>query len=422
NTLFVTQKTGQLRVVKNGTLQSANVASIPVFTVSECGLENLVIDPGYASNKFVYVFATVSATAQRIFRFTIGTDASGNLIGGSQTQIGPDLPTKGVNHDGGGMAIGADGNLYVGVGNNGNGNNVGGDGTSGEFTSLGSKISRMTKTGQAVTSNPYYDAADGITAKDFIWARGFRNPFGLRYHPTTGALWVTEVGDSYEQIFLVTQNSDQGWPTENNTSTTNGKLIPKLAYPTNASPFGGCITRGVFYDGTAFPATHQGNFFFTDYNSGKVMRSVMAAGGNSIASTTVFLTGAANATDISVGPDGALYYSTIGGTIYRLRYTGTTTQNIIVSATNLSVNEASTATFTAKLASAPGANVAVSLAKTSGTTDVTFTPASITFTPANFATAQTVTVSAANDADLIDEGAAITASATGLTSQRVVVI
>jgi glucose/arabinose dehydrogenase len=421
NTLFVAEKGGKLRVVKAGVLQAASVASLAVYTNSECGLIGLVVDPQYATNKFVYVFATVSSTVQRIMRFTIGTDASGNLVGNSATQIGPDLPTKGVNHDGGGMAIGPDGNLYFGVGNLGNNNNVGGDGTATEFTSLASKIGRMSLTGAAVSTNPYYNAADGITAKDYIFARGFRNPFGLRFHPTTGALWLTEVGDQWEQIFLVTRDSDQGWPLENNTSTTNGKLIPKLAYQTNVSTFGGSLTRGVFYTGTQFPASYQGSLFFADYNSGKIMRSVMSADGNAITSTSVFITGVTNAVDVSVGPDGALYYANLPGTIFKLRYTGTTTQNLVVSASTLTVNEAASATFTVKLAAAPAANVTVTVSRTSGTADVTATPATLTFTPTNWSTAQTVTVSAADDADLIDEGATITCASSGLTSQRVVV-
>jgi glucose/arabinose dehydrogenase len=421
NTLFAAEKGGRLRVVRNGTLQSAAVATVAVYTNSECGLIGLVIDPQYATNKFVYVFATISSSVQRIIRFTIASDANGNLVGNSPTQIGPDLPTRGVNHDGGGVAIGPDGNLYFGIGNLGNNNNVGGSGTSTEFTSLASKIGRMTLTGAAVTSNPYYNAADGITARDYIFARGFRNPFGLRFHPTTGALWLTEVGDKWEQIFLVTRDSDQAWPLENNTSTTNGKLIPKLAYQTNVSTFGGSLTRGVFYTGTNFPAAYNGNFFFADYNSGKIMRSVMSSSGNDITNTTVFVTGVTNAVDVAVGPDGALYYANLPGTIFRLRYTGTTAQNLVLSASSLTINEASSATFTAKLAAAPTANVTVNVARTSGTGDVTVSPAALTFTPTNWSTAQTVTVAAADDTDLIDEGATITVSSSGLTSQRVVV-
>src|SRR5687767_13512432 len=130
-----------------------------------------------------------------------------------------------------------------------------------------------------------------------MFARGMRNPFGLRMRPGTSSLWLTEVGDSWEQIFLVTPGSTAGWPTENNTTDTT-KLIRKLAYQTNVSTFGGCITRGAFYNASAFPAQYMNNFFFCDYNSGKVMRSVLDAGLTNINSTSVFVTGNSSLTDI----------------------------------------------------------------------------------------------------------------------------
>src|SRR5262245_10303078 len=66
NTLFVTQKAGTIRVIRNGALQATAFASLTVFTNSECGLIGIVTDPNYASNKFVYVFATINNTTQQI--------------------------------------------------------------------------------------------------------------------------------------------------------------------------------------------------------------------------------------------------------------------------------------------------------------------------------------------------------------------
>jgi len=421
NTLFVTQKTGEIRVIRSGTLQSALFGSVSVITSSECGLDNVIVDPSYASNKFIYVFASVNNTTQQVLRFTVTTDGSGNLVGASRTQIGPNLPTVGANHDGGGMAIGADGFLYVGIGNNGNGTNAGGDGTATEWTSLGSKIIRMDRfSGAALSTNPWFQSGAPSSAQSYFFAKGMRNPFGLRMRPGTNDLWLTEVGDSWEQIFLVTAGSTAGWPTENNTTDAT-KLMPKLAYQTNVSTFGGCLTRGAFYNASAFPAQYQNNFFFVDYNSGKVMRSILDSTLKNINSTSVFVTGNSSLTDVNVGPDGALYYCSHGGTIYRLRYTGMGTQNILLSTTSLNVNEGSSATFTARLAVAPAANVTVSVARSSGDADVTPSPTTLTFTPANWNVAQTVTVSAAQDADAINDGATITCSSSGLTSQNVTI-
>src|SRR5678816_2481856 len=95
-----------------------------------------------------------------------------------------------------------------------------------------------------------------------------------------------------------------------------------------------------------------------------------------INSTSVFVTGNSSLTDIGVGPDGALYYSSHGGTIYRLRYTGSGTQNMLVSATSINVNEGANGSFTVRLAVAPAANVTVSVSRSSGSTDVTNSPSS----------------------------------------------
>lgn len=422
NTLFVSQKTGQVRVVRNGTVQAANFSVDTVITSSECGLDNVIVDPAYSSNKYVYLFASVNNTTQQVIRYTATVDGSGNLVGTSRTKIGPDLPCMAVNHDGGGMAIGADGYLYVAVGNLGNGNNVGGDGTSTEWTSYGSKILRMDRfTGAAVSSNPWFNDTSHTDPKvDYFFAKGFRNPFGLRMRPGTNDLWLFEVGDGWEQIFLVTPGSRQGWPTENNT-TDGSKLMPKLAYQTNVSTFGGCITRGCFYNGSAFPAQYQNNIFFCDYNSGKVMRSVLDSTLKNINSTTVFVTGNSTLTDIAVGPDGALYYSSHAGSIYRLRYTGSGTQNIITSTTTMNVNEGSSASFTVRLAVAPASNVTVNVARSSGDADASPSPTTLTFTPSTWNTPQTVTVAAAQDADASNDGATITCSSSGLTPQNVTV-
>jgi glucose/arabinose dehydrogenase len=429
--LFATQKTGEIRVIKNGALQGANVATVGVTTNNECGLDNVIVDPSYGTNKFIYVFATVNETTQRVLRFTITNGASVGVTG-APMQIGPDLPTRNQNHDGGGMAIGADGFLYVGIGNLGT--NVGADGNTdpatGEWVSYGSKILRMNRmTGAAVNTNPWFNDATHTDPKvDYFFAKGFRNPFGLRIRPGTSDLWLTEVGDSWEQVFLVTAGSTQGYPTENNTNTGNGKLVPVLAYATNSS-YGGCLTRGAFYTGSMFPAGagpagFSNTFFFIDYKSGKLMRAVLNGGNNGFASHAEFVTGngANTLTDVNVGPDGALYYSSIGGMIFRLSYTGGASQSIVVSTSSITITEGSSGTFQVHLAVAPPGNVTVNAARSSGSTDVTVTGgATLTFTTANWSTNQTVTVAAAEDADFANESATIQLTSAGLTSVNVTV-
>jgi glucose/arabinose dehydrogenase len=429
---------GTIRVAVNGALQATPFASfVPdrvdgthdLFTNSECGVIGICLDPDYGTNGFVYVFVTTSNTTQRIYRFTAGTDGSGNLVGGSRVQIGIDLPTLGNNHDGGGIGISpADGHLYWAIGNLGNGANAGGNP---DRNSLASKVGRMNRTtGDPIADNPYN--TDGTrTAKNYIWASGFRNPFTLAFHPVTNALWVNVVGEQYEQAFLVTRDSDAGYTNsgastppygENRTTATAPVLVPRISYRTNVSPFGGCITGGTFNFGTQFPDSHRGNFFFGDYNSGKIMRAQLNGAGDAVTTITEFVTGVGSVVDCEMGPDGALYYANLSGTVYRLAYSGTSTQGIIATPGTVAVTEGASSGLNIRLAADPGASGrTVTLARTSGSGDVTLSQSTLNFSSANWSTGIDVDVMAAEDADAVDEGATITCTSTGLSPLNVAV-
>nr|WP_103960287.1 glycoside hydrolase family 6 protein [Nonomuraea solani] len=100
--------------------------------------------------------------------------------------------------------------------------------------------------------------------------------------------------------------------------------------------------------------------------------------------------------------------------------TGPTTPSVVTSSSAVAVNEGGTATFTARLSSAPSSNVTVTTARTSGDTDLTVSSgASLTFTPSNWSTAQTVTLAAAQDSDTAAGTAAFSVGGTGVTGATV---
>src|SRR4029079_3676465 len=85
------------------------------------------------------------------------------------------------------------------------------DGSATEWTTLAAKIGRCERnSGSAPASNPFYEAGNPTSVKSYTFAKSFRNPFGIRCRRGTNQLWLTEVGDSWEQIFLVTAGSTQG--------------------------------------------------------------------------------------------------------------------------------------------------------------------------------------------------------------------
>jgi hypothetical protein len=108
--------------------------------------------------------------------------------------------------------------------------------------------------------------------------------------------------------------------------------------------------------------------------------------------------------------------------IRRLAYTGSTPQSLVVSTSSLTINEGGSGTFQVHLAIAPPGNVTVTVARSAGDADITVGGgATLTFTTGNWSVNQTVTINAAEDADMTNDTATLTVSSSGLTSKTVAV-
>ena len=210
--LFVTEKEGGIRVIANGTLLATPFAIFPqLYTQSECGVLGICFDPNYTINRYVYVFVTISASEQRIVRFT-----DVNNQGTARTNIVSNLPTLGVNHNGGALAFGNDGKLYWAIGDTGQKRGVDGD-----LASLAAKVGRANADGSVPADNPFNDGSG--PNNDYIWATGFRNPFTMTFQRSTGKLWLNVVGSNpggqtdpgsgpgYEQVFVLNAGDDGGY-------------------------------------------------------------------------------------------------------------------------------------------------------------------------------------------------------------------
>ena len=401
--------TGKIRIIKNGQLLSTPFASITVNNASvsanERGLLGIALDPGFNSNHFVYVYYTVNASTpyNRISRFTANGDTA---VAGSETLILRLDDLAAGNHNGGALAFGKDGKLYVGVGENHDSTNAI------DLTNYLGKVLRLNPDGSAPTDNPFYNAGDGISAKDRIWTYGHRNVWRLAVNPSSGKIFANDVGEAtWEEINdVTTKGKDFGW----RGGTTDGDSTVWFKYDHNA---GKCITGGTFYSPAVAPggfSAYVGKYFFTDYSNGW-----LKAIDTSTKSLSTFDTGLSGPTDLAVGPDGNLYLTTTGsGEVWR--YSSTTAQqSLLLSDSALSINEGSSKMFTVRLAVQPGGNVSVAVARTSGDATITASPATLTFTTSSWSTPQNVTVAAAQDADSSNETAVITASSSGLTSRTV---
>ena len=309
--LFVCQQSGQLRVIKNGSLLSAPFATLTVDSSGERGLLGIAFDPNFATNHYLYVYYTVATSPihNRVSRFTAAGDTA---VPGSEAIIMElDNLSSATNHNGGAIHFGPDGKLYIGVGENANGAN------SQTLSNLLGKMLRINADGTIPTNNPFYNTATGNNRA--VWALGLRNPFTFAFQPGTTRLFINDVGQStWEEINDGIAGSNYGWPTTEGPTSNPAFRSPIYYYGHGTTNTTGCaIVGGAFYNPPVlqFPSSYLGKYFFADLCSGWIRVFDPTAG-----TATDFATGISSPVDLHVGPDGALYYLAqgSGGQVFRV--------------------------------------------------------------------------------------------------------
>jgi glucose/arabinose dehydrogenase len=314
--IFVCEQGGRLRVIKNGALLAAPFVTLNVDPNGERGLLGVAFDPNFAVNNFVYVYYTVPIEPRhnRVSRFTANGDVA---VAGSETIILElDNLSTATNHNGGAIHFGPDGKLYVAVGENANGAN------SQTLANRLGKMLRINADGSIPTDNPFFNTATG--ANRSIWALGLRNPFTFTFQPGTGRMFINDVGqNTWEEINDGVAGSNYGWPTTEGVTTNPAFRSPLFVYTHGTGPTTGCaIAGGAFYNplNVQFPSSFVGKYFFADLCSGWIRTFDPAAG-----TAADFASSIAQPVDLKVGPDGSLYYLSIGGGLLsRIQFTDPT--------------------------------------------------------------------------------------------------
>ncbi|MBX9581362.1 MAG: PQQ-dependent sugar dehydrogenase, partial [Gemmataceae bacterium] len=320
--VFVAEQGGTLRVVRNGAALPAPFVSLAVDARGERGLVGVALDPAFPTNGFVYVYYTVPAAGpaaphNRVSRFAAAGDVA---AGGETVLLDLDPLSAATNHNGGGLAFGPDGKLYVAVGDNATAANAQ------TLTNRLGKVLRINPDGTIPADNPA--AIDGLGAVPAgparaIWAAGLRNPFTLAFQPGTGRLFVNDVGQaSFEEVNEGRAGANYGWP------ATEGPFdpaaFPAFTPPAHAYPHGdgspavGRAIVGGAFGGVGFPAEYAGDYFFADLIGGWINRRDAATG--QVTNFADDLTGQ-SIVDLDTGPAGQLLYLARGpaeGAIYQI--------------------------------------------------------------------------------------------------------
>jgi glucose/arabinose dehydrogenase len=335
--IFVCQQGGQLRVVKNGALLPTPFLTVTVSSSGERGLLGVAFDPNFATNKFVYVYYTTSASPvhNRVSRFTANGDVA--VAGSEVVLMDLDNLSTATNHNGGAMHFGPDGKLYIAVGENANRNNA-----STLANRLG-KMLRINSDGSIPTDNPFFGTATG--ANRSIWALGLRNPFTFAFQPGTTRMFINDVGEvTWEEINEGIAGSNYGWPTTEGETTNASFRSPLFSYGHGTGTTTGCaITGGAFYNPTSvqFPSSYVGKYFFADYCSNWIRVYDPSSD-----TAQNFASAVSGPVDLDVGADGLLYYLARGaGAIGRVRAISSQPPAITAQPANRTVAIGQTATF-----------------------------------------------------------------------------
>ena len=302
---FTSRNTGVISALDVARGSVTAFAGLPRVRVGgEAGLLGMALDPGFARTGWLYACYSYSAAGlplNRLSRFSLRDRA---LI--DETILIDAMPGA-LYHNGCRVVIGPDGLLYATMG----------EASQRELAqdpaSLGGKTFRINPDGSIPAGNPF--------GKSPVWTLGHRNPQGLAFHPLTGVLWSTEHGpEKRDELNIIRPGMNYGWPTCEGTEPVCGKVAnyaPAIRQYEDSATI--AISDLVFYTGDAFPAWRN-QLFFVSLKTGRLYRVVLD--GERVVDQEIMIDNTyGRLRDVTVGPDGFLYFSTDDddGKILRLR-------------------------------------------------------------------------------------------------------
>jgi glucose/arabinose dehydrogenase len=323
--LFIVQQGGTIRIVKAKKLLPTpflNVASL-IESGGEKGLLGLAFHPSYKSNGRFFINYTrrVSGQLQTVIAEYHVSSSDPNVADPNSGRIVLNFNQPFDNHNGGQMAFGPDGYLYIGTGDGGSGGDPQGNGQ--KLSTLLAKMLRIDINSGSPYAVPPDNPFVGVSgAKGEIWAYGLRNPWRFSFDRQNGKrLFVGDVGqDAWEEVDIVTKGGNFGWnimegnhcyPAGSNCNPSG--LIPPIAEYSHSE--GEAVIGGYVYRGAAIPAL-KGLYVFGDYVSGQMWTLQETQPG--VWQRSALLTTGLNISALGRSANNELYVVDYSGTLYKL--------------------------------------------------------------------------------------------------------
>ncbi|MBP1817087.1 PQQ-dependent sugar dehydrogenase [Mycobacterium sp. OAE908] len=307
--ILITEKSGAIRVFKNGQLQDQPLITIPTKTGGERGVTAVEVDPNFTTNHYIYVAYTGIDDHEKLSRLTVtgytggpGIDSLSVDANSEKILLASDQVAGNI-HQGGGLAFGPDGKFYWSLGDNSNSSN------SQNLSTIQGKILRFTINPDGTIStpadNPFVNTQG---ANPLIYALGFRNPFRFVFTPNGTLLEGDVGGTAWEELNVITRGANYGWPLAEGFCNNCGYANPIYAYPHTPLPEkAGAITAVMFYTGTKLGAEYDNTVFIADYTRGFIRALTFDSNFTSLIHEHTFDDAAGTPIKLMQGPDGNIY-------------------------------------------------------------------------------------------------------------------
>ena len=325
--LFVVERPGRVRLIKNGALLDTAFLDITGRVndaAGEQGLLSIAFHPNYATNGYFYVNYTDALGDTRVERYSVSANPDRADSTTAHLILAIDQPAD--NHNGGHMLFAPDGTLFIAMGDGGGAGDP--NGNAQDRTDLLGDLLRIDVNAAAPyavpAGNPYVGHA---TFRPEIWAYGLRNPWRFAIDPVDGVLYIADVGQgAREEVNAVPLGSagvNYGWNVMEGTicypstagCSTAGLHAPVLDYPHTG---GACsVTGGLVYRGSQIPGI-GGHYFYGDFCAGWV-RSFRYRNGQAVDRVSWTFGGVGTISSFGQDAQGELYLTSFtNGAVYKL--------------------------------------------------------------------------------------------------------